>query len=353
MINKDLTISVVRGIAIILVVLGHVIQRSLDPIGQDFFLDPVFKIIYTFHMPLFIFISGYVMFFSLKRRALSEAFIARCKSLLVPFIAWSILGVITALFLNVIDGKTVNLKEFPFALANDLFLHPMIWILSTLFISSALLLFSIMLEKRFGIISYFVICLIVLAVPLNDLFSFYYIKWFYLFYLAGYFANRHSIKIMKQPLSGFILFLSLAIFAVLASFWVKGDYIYINKMQFIPGNYFNDFLRLVYRALTAFLGILIIFYIGKSLVKTKIGASLDYIGNYSLDIYLIQRYLVEGLYPRFVQKMQFNFDFNSTPILYLVAFLISLVFVGVCIFISNLLIRKNPLLNKLLLGSRS
>ena len=49
-------IDAMRGFAIILVVLGHVL-------GQTFHLDGgglLGKIIYSFHMPLFFYISGYV-----------------------------------------------------------------------------------------------------------------------------------------------------------------------------------------------------------------------------------------------------------------------------------------------------
>ena len=46
-----------RGIAIFLVLLGHSIQW-MDPDWQH---NPLFEGIYSFHMPLFMFISGYFL----------------------------------------------------------------------------------------------------------------------------------------------------------------------------------------------------------------------------------------------------------------------------------------------------
>ena len=50
------TLDAIRGLAIFLVVLGHSVQFNVP----DPFNNPVFKIIYSFHMPLFISVSGYL-----------------------------------------------------------------------------------------------------------------------------------------------------------------------------------------------------------------------------------------------------------------------------------------------------
>lgn len=56
--NRNIVIDVSKGVAIILVVIGHVIQFGTS--GEGFWDNNLFKIIYSFHMPLFIFLSGYV-----------------------------------------------------------------------------------------------------------------------------------------------------------------------------------------------------------------------------------------------------------------------------------------------------
>lgn len=351
--DKNIIVSTVRGIAIILVVYGHVLQRSMVPFGEDFFLNPAFKVIYTFHMPLFVLISGYVMAYSLSRRDVFGVFKTRCKTLLVPFISWGILGAVSIYFVDIIDKKGAGITSLPMGLANELFLKPSIWILVTLFVSSCMLLYSIKLEKRFGKIIFVLIYLLILAIPYNEYCSLFFIKWLYLFYMAGYFLNKCGIKVTGRLARLIVLIVSSATFVVLASYWTKADYIYINKMNFISNDYFYDMLRMLYRYGLAFLGITVVFCIGSYLSKTKIQSILDNIGVYSLDIYLIQRYIVEGLYPRFVYNANIKFDFNSPFFLYLIAPLVTIVSVYLCILISKLLIRRNNLLNTLLLGNRA
>jgi len=47
-----------KGILIVLVVLGHSIQASMMKLGGDFLNDYLWNLIYSFHMPAFIAISG-------------------------------------------------------------------------------------------------------------------------------------------------------------------------------------------------------------------------------------------------------------------------------------------------------
>ena len=150
-----------------------------------------------------------------------------------------------------------------------------------------------------------------------------------------------------------ILPLSLISFSLLVTYWTKNDYIFINKMNFVSHQYFYEFLRLMYRYLMGFLGITIVFYVGACLLKTKIANSLGHLGTYSLDIYIIQMLILEGIYPRWVYKAQIHLDFSSGYVLYLIAPLITVFFVVTCIVISKFLIRKNHLLSSLLLGGRA
>ena len=350
--NRNLTIDAVRGIAIILVVYGHIIQRSMVVRGEDFYLNPVFKIIYTFHLPLFVFISGYLMALSLSRKSVGDVFKSRWKSLFVPYIAWGILDVITNYFLKIIEGKNTGSPNFLWGFVDQLLLHPSVWFLFTLFILSCLLLFSVKCDQRCGPLIFGIIYLFILILPYNNYCSLYYIKWFYLFYVIGYCINRYDIKIKNNFMRTIVFLFSLIIFAVLVRYWNKGDYIYLNKMGFASNQYAHEILRIIYRYITGFLGIIIVFYTGSYLSKIKIGSFLDYIGIYSLDIYLIQRYLLEGLYPRLGIATHTNFDFNSPFFLCLYTPLATIFFVGGCLVISKLLFRRNYLLNRLLLGAR-
>ena len=49
-----------KGILIILVVLGHSIGASMTKLGNSFADDYLWNLIYSFHMPTFIAISGFL-----------------------------------------------------------------------------------------------------------------------------------------------------------------------------------------------------------------------------------------------------------------------------------------------------
>lgn len=53
-----------KGLAIFLVVLGHIVAGDL-PAGNDWF-GTVVHVIYLFHMPFFMYLSGFVMFYSFR-----------------------------------------------------------------------------------------------------------------------------------------------------------------------------------------------------------------------------------------------------------------------------------------------
>lgn len=79
---RNIHIDLLKGFAIILVVLGHSIQF----LSHNNFENPLFKFIYAFHMPLFMFLSGYVCF-----RTTGEKYIdlkKRFKTLIIPFFVW-------------------------------------------------------------------------------------------------------------------------------------------------------------------------------------------------------------------------------------------------------------------------
>jgi fucose 4-O-acetylase-like acetyltransferase len=350
--SKNLTISVVRGIAIFLVVCGHVIQRTMLPHGEDFFLNPLFKLIYTFHMPVFFFVSGYVMAFSLNRRSIEENFKGRIQTLLVPFIAWSLLAMLSVGLLNVISSGDVSLSYWAEHLAQDLLVNPIIWFLWTLFVSTCLLLLSVQLEKKVGLWAYGVICGVLWLIPFKEYGALYYVQWFYVFYAAGYLWNRYEVKVANGLIRGAIVTMSLFLFVLLASQWTKQDYIYTHHMQFQSSNHIQELIRMLYRYTVGFLGIILIFNLAEYVGRTQLQKIVTTIGIFSLDIFLIQMYIVEGIYPIAVKYWQVTFDFNGPLFLGVYVPVMAMLFIGVCVLISKVFIRSNLRLNKFLLGGR-
>ena len=350
--KKNSVINTIKGIAIILVVYGHTIQKGMSTQGQDFFLNPAFKFIYAFHMPLFVLISGYLLAFSLKRKSAGETVKSRYVSLFVPFIAWGVLDIVVNHILGIVDGKGLAIINVPYELASNLFLNPAVWFLFTLFILSAVLVYSVELSKRFGMMIVPCVYLLIACLPFNEYCALYYIKWFYMFYLTGYYINIYGEHLIQRfnHVSWFVI--ATILFVVLLSFWTKSDYIYVHKMTLLSDHYWEDAVRFVYRYGIGFIGIAMIFYVGVFCLNNRVGQLLSVIGTYSLDVYLIQRYVVEGVYPRVLEKMHWPIDFNAGIVLYGVVPFIAVLLVGLCILISKFGIRKNVFLSRILLGGR-
>ena len=72
-------ISICKGIGIILVVLGHL------NIGEYWH-----QVIYSFHMPLFFFISGY-LFKNIYLEIPKEFLLKKAKTLYIPFVKWALI----------------------------------------------------------------------------------------------------------------------------------------------------------------------------------------------------------------------------------------------------------------------
>jgi fucose 4-O-acetylase-like acetyltransferase len=345
--HKNLSIDIAKGLAIILVVYGHLIEHSMAPWAQDFLGIPVFKVIYTFHMPLFFFVSGYLMAGSLSRHGAGEVFRSRVRSLLVPFIVLAVSCALITAPLNMLFG-TVR-TDFIKDLADQLFFKPSVWFLWTLFLSSVWLVISVKINERFGWLAFAGAYIFLMVLPYSDYGALYFFKWFYLFYLAGYLSNKLNINISSARTRGLILIFSLGLFIWLINYWTADDYIYVNKMHLVPA----EILRIFYRYIMGFLGIIIVYYMSRWISTTKTGPVLGTVGVYALDIYIVQTLLIEGIWPRWVYRSGFHLDFNSPVVLYLILPLLTLAFVGLCMGISQLIIRKIPLLNSLLLGGRA
>ncbi|MBR2441547.1 MAG: acyltransferase family protein [Clostridia bacterium] len=85
--ERNTYIDVLRAVSILLVLVGHCIQYGcgMEYMAWGTFLyNPVFIFIYSFHMPLFMFISGYLFAFSVKKKKWHELLIGKAKQILIP-----------------------------------------------------------------------------------------------------------------------------------------------------------------------------------------------------------------------------------------------------------------------------
>lgn len=113
-----------KGFAIFLVVVGHSISppvRNNEPLGEF-----LYNLIYAFHMPFFVFLSGYGFALAEKRYAVEapKSFLKRkAKTFLVPYVTWNFL----VYLVFVLAGKIRNLEKLVSYFGKN-FISPTEWL---------------------------------------------------------------------------------------------------------------------------------------------------------------------------------------------------------------------------------
>lgn len=291
-------IDTLKGIGIILVVLAH---YSL-PIAFDTY-------IFSFHMPLFFFISGFLFDFGKYAESASNFVKGRFKSLIVPYFCFA---VITCIFCFLMDElytpETISIKFFEnsifhgishilVAFGPAISYNPPLWFLTCLFVTE--LLFYVLAKKYYGEPKRLVFWLIIAGIIgyLYPVYVPFRIPWnvdvalaAIVFYGAGNLFRKFTEKESRSNFSlkldsGFTEKFSrveryLPVIAVLLSLLYLGyllkfptdDKVNINVIKY--GNFFSFYLL-------AFAGIFTFVYLSKRIISSKV---LEYYGRNSLII---------------------------------------------------------------------
>lgn len=132
-------IAYLQIIGIILVVLGHSFHEYPDGYGGSSLL--LYRMIYSFHMPLFVFLSGFLMIFTTRTRNFRAPGIwdftrKKVLRLLLPFVVLTLVTFIPRVLLSdyADDAKELTLTAFAraFIYHRDL-VHPYLWFLQVIF----------------------------------------------------------------------------------------------------------------------------------------------------------------------------------------------------------------------------
>jgi len=266
-------IDSLKGYAIVLVLIGHVIVFS-NP--SNFSQSWLFAFIYAFHMPLFLFLSGYLVNQKPVGPFLKFLY-KKCKGLLFPYLIWlfiSIFIVNNFIFNNVIWTYLIN----------HLVIFDNIWFLPVLFISFLILYLFIGFEnflsnyklRNFPLLIFLAGYLISWGFepPVQGIIL---VRWFSPFVIIGYLVAQQKDKIIEIK---YLVPLASIIFILLLPSWSKYS-IYFGSTGF---GVIIDFIL-------AITGIIIAFGLMKSLEKTQVNKFLNFCGIYSLEIYLISNFV--------------------------------------------------------------
>ncbi len=312
-------IDICRGMGIVLVVLGHALKQTGE---TNSFFDVLLSVIYSFHMPLFFFLSGFVSLKMLYFRAGKERldYIKnRAFRLLIPYFT---VGILYLPLKYVLSRYAV--KPYDFSSTWKLFFgenpNTALWFLYVLFLVS-LVCVLILREKNV------------------------------LYVLAGSFALTVAACCFGWPwkLPKYAFFFVLGIFVRLHyENWfqkVKWNRIWVAAAVFAAANaalYLTD-LEVLWDV-TALAGIVMCLQFGKWIAERKGKAEefFAFLGAYSMDIYILSEPLNTAAKLLFWSFLKWNYLICT-----LLCFLISL---GLPIPVSKHIVRKVKALRIGILG---
>jgi fucose 4-O-acetylase-like acetyltransferase len=322
-------IDLLKGFAIFCVLWGHSIQYLRD--GYDFFHDPVFEFIYSFHMPLFFMISGFFFKSSLKLNA-KEFLCKKMKQLLLPCFVWA------CLFMCFRFGKSIYTENSNFDWIQEFntliipFRWPF-WFLKELFKSYAIVFFSYKVLKKEWIAFVLSICLVLLS-PYQCSMQRFLLPLFWL----GIYLKNHYQFVLKY--SKWILGISGLAFGLCLLFW-NGDYtIYRTSFDFFSMRNLNfSFVGAdiaFFRFLIGATGSIFWFTLFQRIYKkTRFCLCAEKIGTQTLSVYILQFTVLENIINRILDFPTINSWVYNLLVTPLVAFLALAICLGIIKIIKN------------------
>jgi fucose 4-O-acetylase-like acetyltransferase len=325
-----------KGISILLVVIGHFIQYNTS----DSKNNGLFNFIYSFHMPLFMFISGYIGYITINT-TIFENYIGfvlkKGRSLLIPFFAWPLL--VDSLFFNTnwqfdFYGRFRNLLYDP---------RTGLWFLWYLFFLT--LIYSIFLlgshylnsRKKFilDIVIFFVLLtgLIVLKTFHIVIYADSFIQYFGYFFIGVFVAKYSWLKQKILDVRFFSFFLILFLVTV-------------GLFSFSDPDFHNLGFLLIIKVTTAISAIFSIYYLVYNAVWIPV---IDkYISSWGISSLVI--YATHFKFIAVMDKLPLLPEVSNT-LLSLISLFFSIVIIMLCMSVFEV-IKRCPPLSLLLYGNK-
>lgn len=311
--KRNVFIDYLKAITILTVVMGHCIQFGSGQYiyeKQIYFDIAIFRIIYSFHMPMFMLVSGYLFFNTVQKYSGKIVLLKKIQSICIPICFWGLVDFVISLS-QIIEQPTM-LELLKMLIESIL---SCLWFLWALLYSSIITL----IIKTFGRDSkWLYISTLIFSFFITDSFHLRNTKFLFPFFVLGYFGNKGNITnqiekmVNKLNFRKKLLFMVMAIFgfAVLIYGYSRDISIYRSSMCIRD---FSDTGRIVfaslYRWLTALIGCEIFLIIIYSIYRISAGKLQDImikLSICSLGIYIINSYTNTYLLLPLTAKLSFN-----------------------------------------------
>lgn len=315
-------IDLCKMITMLIVCYDHVIQSiSFDyALKNNFFVGSI-----SFHMPLFMLLSGYfINLDKIRQTSLIKFCLSKFKHLMIPAFTWYLI-------------QCILFTEMP-ALKRAFESY---WFLSCLFFCFCILSICSKWIKNNELLL-FSVCLITYVMPYA-----YFVKINFLipFLCVGYWLRKRIVYLnWKFVLPIFI------IYSILYQYWTFEDSVYITPIRFnsidsvLPTSFTAIFRFII--AITGCLSILYIcFFITRWFPQNKLVRFLIDNGKYTLSIYVIHFVFIRYIGKFFKGTLSSDLCISIV----LISVFVSIVIVVISLLISSLL-RQNIYMKRILLG---
>ncbi|MCM1511446.1 MAG: acyltransferase family protein [Clostridium sp.] len=277
-----------KGWLMLLVILGHAIQSTL---GANCGSNHVWNLIYSFHMPAFMAISGWLTF---RERGGHNGIYYSCKrrntQLLLPYFVWTVIsflckGEYTLRFLG--DSLLYPDRSF-------WFLWVLFWI-CIIFNLAQLAAFKLGTNEMWFVIGTCLILFGVMVVMEIRILGFQFLAYYFLFYTFGYCLHKYEHKKALQMLKPSTSLTVLTIlWAFLAWGWtMHGLPSWMPTIQHVP----TSLLQYAYRGLTAVVAIMVLIGVAPTLLNGtgKLNRAICNFGVVSLGLYVVHLSLMSHI----------------------------------------------------------
>lgn len=336
--NRNTTIDILKGIAIILVIYAHCIQfgSGSDYLESRFFFNNlIFKFIYSFHMPLFMIISGYLFYYTIQKHSFKYNLNSRFLGLFVPIILWQTIWIF-------LGGGHYMMNHNLLYIINS-YLN-MLWFITSVFLNSLIVLLCNKYAKDSPLL-YSVIFIVSLFIPNYYGYNLYVFMLPY--FLCGYFYNKAGgLKAVKNR----VIIIEFVIFVILFFLFLYhyeiNDYAYtsgtfIIRNHMISASQINtDLFRWSIGLIGSLCIILLIKLICNINANLLVLKYLGIIGTKTMGLYIISTYLFQYFYLLPIKVPSYTY------------YLIECIIVTFISYLLTWLIEQNKYSRKYLLGGR-
>ena len=274
--ERNKTVDAMKGLAILSVVLGHVISENQGIVADQ---NKLFSAIYSFHMPLFFVIAGFVLATSLPTHTQYSIWLkSKAAYLVVP-------SILISLLIWVISTHSVSFSSW---LVQAFVQFQGEWFLWTMFLVLWLLSWCLF-RSTWWLVSVVYLALLLPSIPF---FGINQVQWYLLFGVLGYVVAMIGIK-KWLVITGALLFIPVLVLTHWNGGWSQHSLVSLSQNPDI-------YLSRLAQALT---GVCLLTCVAFLLRKIKL---LQWFGKHSLGIYLTNFLfigLVKGVWLSFLVSL--------------------------------------------------